>query len=131
MAELISLRGRNALSPFRVTKLLSNLEGSGISGIAAEFWHFILARRVLTSPERVILERILTYGPRGGERAEAGEFLLVLPRPGTISPWASKATDIARNCGLDPIERIERGIAFRVATCNGKPLRDADRKSVV
>ncbi|TMH06303.1 MAG: phosphoribosylformylglycinamidine synthase [Betaproteobacteria bacterium] len=131
MAELISLRGRNALSPFRVTKLLTNLEGSRISGIAAEFWHFILAKRPLTSPERVILERILTYGPRAGERAEAGEFLLVLPRPGTISPWASKATDIARNCGLDAIERIERGIAFRVAAHNGKPLRDADRVALL
>src|ERR1700716_901975 len=112
---LISLRGRNALSPFRVTKLLSNLEGSGISGIAADFWHFVLAKRELTSHELTVLERILTYGPHSKGTREAGELLLVLPRPGTISPWASKATDIAHNCALDPIERIERGIAFRVS----------------
>jgi phosphoribosylformylglycinamidine synthase len=76
MAESISLRGRNALSSFRVTKLLSNLEGSRISGIAAEFWHFVLAKSALTSPERVILERILTYGPRAEESGEASHCAL-------------------------------------------------------
>jgi phosphoribosylformylglycinamidine synthase len=128
---LISLRGRNALSPFRVTKLLSNLEGSGISGIAAEFWHFVLATRELTSHEGTVLERILAYGPHSEGTEQTGELLLVLPRPGTISPWASKATDIARNCALDPIERIERGIAFRVSTRDGKPLRDPDRAALL
>src|SRR5437870_12476483 len=112
MAELISLRGRNALSPFRVTKLLTNLEGSRVSGIAAEFWHFILAKRPLTSPERVILERILTYGPRAGERAEAGEFLLVRLRPWAVCPWASIADVIVVHLRLHPRQRHELDIAL-------------------
>ena len=127
MAELLTLRGRNALSPFRLTKLLSNLAGTHVAGIAADFWHFVRTERPLTPSERATLERILTYGPHAGEHAEKGELLLVIPRPGTISPWASKATDIAHNCGLAPIERIERGIAYRVVTRRAAPLGEPDR----
>jgi len=127
MAELLSLRGRNALSPFRVTKLLSNLAGTRVSGITADFWHFVQTERELSVPERATLERILTYGPHGAAHGDAGELLLVAPRPGTISPWASKATDIAHNCGLAAIELIERGIAYRVATRDRRPLVDGER----
>jgi len=69
---------------------------------------------------------LLTYGPQGAAHADSGELLLVIPRPGTISPWASKATDIAHGCGLDAIARIERGVAYRVATRDGAPLTDAE-----
>jgi len=72
MAELLSLRGRNALSPFRVAKLLSNLAGTRISGLAADFWHFVQAERSLAPPERATLERILTYGPHSAAHAEEG-----------------------------------------------------------
>ncbi len=116
MAELLSLRGGNALSPFRITKLLSNLAGTRISGLTADFWHFVRTERELSASERATLERILTYGPHSEAHADSGELLLVMPRPGTISPWASKATDIAHSCGLGPVLRIERGIAYRVAT---------------
>src|SRR5690606_19162784 len=44
------------------------------------------------------------------------ERLLVVPRPGTISPWSSKATDIARACGLERVQRIERGIWYALGT---------------
>ena len=127
MAELLSLRGRNALSPFRVAKLLSNLAGTRLSGLAADFWHFVQAERSLVPPERATLERILTYGPHSAAHAEEGELLLVVPRPGTISPWSSKATDIAHNCSLTAVSRIERGIAYRVATRDGQPLADDER----
>src|SRR5215475_11039173 len=116
MAELLSLRGRNALSPFRIAKLLSNLAGTHVTGISAEYWHFVRTSRPLMPPDRATLERLLSYGPRSEERAQKGELLLVTPRPGTVSPWASKATDIAHNCGLAVVERIERGIAYRVVT---------------
>ena len=122
MAELLSLRGRNALSPFRLTKLSSNLAGTRVSGITADFWHFVALARELSAGERATLERILTYGSRAAAHTDEGELLLVIPRPGTISPWASKATDIAHNCGLDAVARIERGIAYRVATRDGAPL---------
>ena len=131
MAELLSLRGRNALSPFRIAKLLSNLAETRISGIAAHFQHFVQTQRQLTAAERATLERILTYGPHGAEHADAGELLLVIPRPGTISPWASKATDIAHNCGLAAITRIERGVAWRIATRGPKPLSDKDRAALL
>src|SRR6266567_3154889 len=127
MAELLSLRGRNALSPFRVAKLLSNLAGTRLSGLAADFWHFVQAERSLVPPERATLERILTYGPHSAAHAEEGELLLVVPRPGTISPWSSKATDIAHNCSLTTVSRIERGIAYRVAIRDGRPLADGER----
>jgi len=130
MAELLSLRGRNALSPFRLTKLLSNLAGTRISGITADFWHFVRVERELTGTERATLERILTYGPLAREHGDEGELLLVIPRPGTISPWASKATDIAHNCALAAVERIERGIAYRVATHDGEPLSSGERAAL-
>src|SRR5439155_14524953 len=131
MAVLLTLRGRNALSPFRIAKLLSNPAGTRVSGLAADFWHFVQAERSLVPSERAILERILTYGPRSAGHAEEGELLLVVPRPGTISPWSSKATDIARNCGLAAISRVERGIAYRVVTCDGRSLAHDERATLL
>ena len=127
MAEFLTLRGRNALSPFRVNTLLADLAGVRITGLAADFWHFAEISRPLSAAERATLGRLLTYGPQGATHADYGELLLVIPRPGTISPWASKATDIARGCGLDAIRRIERGVAYRVSTAAGGPLADAAR----
>jgi phosphoribosylformylglycinamidine synthase len=131
MAELISLRGRNALSPFRIDKLLTSLATTRVSGLAADFWHFVQTSRALSAPERDTLERILTYGPHSTEHADRGELYLVIPRPGTISPWCSKATDIAHNCGLASIERIERGVAFRVVTPDGAVLSDTERAALL
>ncbi|MEP6943374.1 MAG: phosphoribosylformylglycinamidine synthase [Betaproteobacteria bacterium] len=127
MAEFLTLRGRSALSAFRVNKLLADLAAIRIAGITADYFHFVAASRPLSPGGRATLERLLTYGPLTSDHADAGELLLVIPRPGTISPWASKATDIAHNCGLDAIERIERGVAYRVVTRDG-PLTTADRK---
>ena len=102
MPHLLTLRGRNALSPFRVAKLLAALTASrpdhAIAGIAGVFWHFVETSQELAADEVRTLERLLTYGPHDEIADEAGEFLLVVPRPGTISPWSSKATDIAVNC---------------------------------
>ena len=91
--------------------------------IAATYWHFVELARPLAADERATLERLLTYGPEAhGRRRRGGAPLLVVPRPGTISPWSSKATDIARNCGLAAVARIERGVVYRVATRDGAPL---------
>ena len=132
MPHLLTLRGRHALSPFRVKKLQAAFAaarpGYPITGIAATFWHFVEVERELTPAERSILERLLTYGPLDEAADDEGALVLVVPRPGTISPWSSKATDIARNCGLDVVRRIERGIGYRLATRDGKldgAVRDA------
>ena len=114
MPQLLKLRGRNALSDFRLKKLLSVLKNSvpSISGVQAEFWHFVALSTKLTNAQTATLQRILTYGPVASVDKASGEILLVVPRIGTVSPWSSKATDIARHCGLEAVERIERGVAF-------------------
>ena len=77
MAELLSLRGRNALSSFRVAKLLSSLTGTRVAAVAAVYWHFVELRMPLTAAERATLDRLLTYGPRDASDDDAGELLLV------------------------------------------------------
>ena len=116
MSEFIMLRGRSALSDFRQKKLLESVRSfmPEVSAIHAEFWHFVSSSRKLEQSESHILEKLLEYGPDSENSAEDGEILLVLPRIGTISPWSSKATDIAKHCGLDFIERIERGVLYRI-----------------
>ncbi|MDN5680359.1 MAG: phosphoribosylformylglycinamidine synthase, partial [Ewingella sp.] len=80
----------------------------------AEYVHFADVSAPLNSDEQTKLQRLLKYGPSLAEHAPAGRLLLVTPRPGTISPWSSKATDIAHNCGLSQVLRLERGLAFYV-----------------
>ena len=76
--------------------------------------HFADVTAALNFDEHSKLEKLLTYGPHIPEHEPQGTLILVTPRPGTISPWASKATDIAHNCGLTQVHRIERGIAYYV-----------------
>ncbi|MGA6107308.1 phosphoribosylformylglycinamidine synthase [Pseudomonas solani] len=114
---MLILRGAPALSAFRHGKLLEQLTQKvpAVTGLYAEFTHFAEVTGVLTADEEKVLARLLKYGPSVPVQEPAGRLFLVLPRFGTISPWSSKATDIARNCGLAKIERIERGIAYYVA----------------
>jgi phosphoribosylformylglycinamidine synthase len=114
---MLELRGAPALSEFRQQKILSKLQQQlpAVTGVYAEFMHFCDLEAELTENERLVLERILRYGPKAEAQAEpSGELFLVVPRFGTISPWSSKATDIAHNCGLASVLRLERGIAFYV-----------------
>lgn len=114
---MLILRGAPALSAFRHSKLLAqlNLKVPAVTGLYAEFAHFADVTGELTSDEQQVLARLLKYGPSVPVQEPNGRLFLVLPRFGTISPWSSKASDIARNCGLDKIQRLERGIAFYVA----------------
>jgi phosphoribosylformylglycinamidine synthase len=113
---MLQFRGHKALSQFRLQKL-SNLIKPIVpqfSAIDAEYWYFCAVRRDLHQDELNILQKLLNVDPVSQFHAPREEFLLVLPRPGTISPWSSKATDITHHCGLDVIERVERGVAFYV-----------------
>lgn len=125
-----------ALSEFRLEKLLSELQSiqPDIQKVAARFVHFVSG--TLTTEQQSILEQLLTYGsPNHIE--ETGECLLVVPRSGTISPWSSKATDIAHRCGLTGIERIERGIEYFIVSASplneniAKKLHDRMTQTIV
>jgi len=113
---MLSLPGSPALSPFRLDKLLSALRERepGIAAVSARWMHLADLDRELTADERRTLGKLLTYGPRLQAAEDEGELILVVPRPGTVSPWSSKATDIAHVCGLTAVRRLERGIAYRV-----------------
>ncbi|MGN7611880.1 phosphoribosylformylglycinamidine synthase [Magnetococcales bacterium HHB-1] len=125
--------GAEALSKFRLDKLWSSMAPllPDISGISARFMHFALLSRELTVEERRILTALLTYGPEsiGRETQSAGQ-LLAIPRPGSISPWSSKATDIAQRCGLDCILRLERGIRYRFNTPGQRSLTPEEQFAV-
>jgi phosphoribosylformylglycinamidine synthase len=110
------LRGSPALSEFRVNKLVERCHELDlpIIRIYAEFMHFADVTATLMADEKAKLSRLLTYGPTIAEHEPNGLLLLVTPRAGTISPWSSKSTDIARNCGLTTIKRLERGTAYYV-----------------
>ena len=133
MPDVLTLRGRNALSEFRLKKLSQALRSSktlsAITAISARYWHFVALRSPLQPTQRKVLERLLTYGPATTGDADGGELLLVVPRLGTISPWASKATDIARSCGLETVERIERGVAYTVRS--GSPINKARQTALL
>ncbi|MDE0931340.1 MAG: phosphoribosylformylglycinamidine synthase, partial [Halioglobus sp.] len=115
---MLSLRGAPALSEFRLKKLAQRISEihPDIQILRAEFVHFVQLHRPLTEPRQKILASLLTYGPSlpvtGEDELANATLLLVVPRPGTVSPWSSKATDIAYNCGLQEIERLERGLAW-------------------
>jgi phosphoribosylformylglycinamidine synthase len=114
MPEILKLRGGPALSAFRLEKLHARLAeiapGARIAG--AEFRHFVETAHALDARERAVLDQLLVYGEPVQPAPPAGLLYLVVPRLGTISPWSSKATDIARQCGLPAVQRIERGIAY-------------------
>ncbi len=112
MSVVIALRGATALSPFRVEKLLQKAQTLGLpeTTFTSEYWYFVASPAELDAPTVEKLQALLA-AQRVAPQAN-GEFFLITPRIGTISPWASKATDIAHNCGIANVERIERGMAI-------------------
>jgi len=131
-------QGISALSDFRVQQLLPRLQAieGKIAGISARFVHLVATGAPPSEADRMRLAALLTYGEPGRlPAAPTADTLLfiVSPRFGTVSPWASKATDIAHNCGL-AVKRIERITEYRLSLKTGlfgKPgLTDAQRDQV-
>ncbi|MCP4041760.1 MAG: phosphoribosylformylglycinamidine synthase, partial [Gammaproteobacteria bacterium] len=108
------LRGRPALTQYRLDKLLHTSRGvfPGLKEIRAEYAHFMDLNGPLIDTQKSVLEEILNYGFAADPTTPSGLLQLVIPRPGTISPWSSKATDIAHVCGLHQVRRLERGVAW-------------------
>ncbi|MHB0775936.1 phosphoribosylformylglycinamidine synthase [Halomonas sp. WWR20] len=115
---MLELRGAPALSAFRHAKLLAVLRAAvpEVEALHADYVHFVDHDGELDASARRVLENLLDYGhSRDAAPPTDGYLFLVVPRLGTLSPWSSKATDIARNCGLEQIRRLERGVAYRVS----------------
>ena len=134
---MLILPGSNALSAFRTQRLLSQLQAvePAIVGVTGRYLHFIDAATRPSEEEIGRLNAMLTYGEPFTKAADGDEFV-VIPRFGTISPWASKATDIAHNCGMTHIKRIERGVSYHVQMKSGllggaKKLQEAVIPAVV
>lgn len=114
----LRLPGPTSLSDFRKQRLLLALRTilPSLPGLLARYEHFVELAQPLSEAESQVLQRLLDYGPAAPVSQEPGECLLVAPRLGTISPWSSKATEIARRCGLTVVTRIERAILFELPT---------------
>lgn len=113
---MLILTGNSALSEFRSEKLQTALTkklGAAVK-VFAEYVHFVDCDGSLDAKQLETLKALLEYGPTYNVSEKQGHLYLVVPRFGTISPWSSKATDIARNCGLSNVKRIERGIAYYI-----------------
>ncbi len=112
MFTILALRGGSALTPFRLARRTAELSelAPALASLAAEHWYFVELSRALSPEEE---QRLLSIVE--ASRAEPDprrRLALVVPRPGTISPWSSKATDILHVCGLPAVRRIERGTAY-------------------
>lgn len=114
---VFELNGARALSDFRAARLLAALQrvSSNIEAVSGRFVHFVHTSRELTEAEKTRLGSLLDYGD-AAEDVRGDLTFMVVPRLGTISPWASKATDIVKNCGIEGVLRVERGTIFNLAT---------------
>ena len=126
------LRGSSALSDYKLDKLVLALRQAQVEvgGISTAYVHLIDCKETLTDSQKEVLGKILTYGPVDSAHEDQGELFLVVPRIGTISPWATKATDIAHNCGLTQIHRIERGIAYYIKPVSGSSFTQQERQTI-
>lgn len=117
--HLLHFEGGNALSAFRAQALLPRLQAvnARITGVHARHVHWVWCDRALDTASHEKLKALLVYGdPYTGPND--GTVVVVAPRLGTVSPWASKATDIAHNCGL-AIHRVERVTEYRLTLKSG------------
>lgn len=111
---MLELAGQPALSDFRLAKLLGTLQQAEprVRSVVARYCYFVGLHSNLSAEHKQRLNALLLSGEEAGNLGKGATTLYVLPRAGTISPWSSKATDIAHACKLDSVARIERGICY-------------------
>ena len=129
---MLPIRGSRALSVFRLDRLRREIGAlvPDLAGLDADYWHFAELVEPLAAGEHEVLVALLRYGQSDTAPVPPGEWFIVVPRPGTISPWSSKATDIAHRCGLKRIARLERGVIWYLATKGGRALGDHERRRI-
>ncbi|MEO6421717.1 MAG: phosphoribosylformylglycinamidine synthase, partial [Candidatus Nitrotoga sp.] len=125
--------GKSALSSFRLEKLRAAISNALPDVHVADVchWYFVALKMDLSITEANLLDTLLDLddADETGHRSEGKlQHLLVVPRLGTISPWSSKATDIAQHCSLHIVKRIERGVVYSVKTKDDKVLTQAELK---
>ncbi len=115
---MLTIPGSQALSDFRLNRLFDEVVNRvpEVFEINSIFVHFVDLERELAPVENTTLSKLLVESGRSVLEIPEGDQFLVVPRPGTISPWSSKSTDIAHNAGLDVVKRIERGILLCMQT---------------
>ena len=118
--SILELAGQSALSKFRLNKLLPRLQRSDsrVTDLRARFTYFVSVKGALSAEQREHLDALLLSDDEIEDFPDTAQLIYTGPRPGTISPWSSKATDIARACRLDCVVRIERGVCYAVG-CKG------------
>jgi phosphoribosylformylglycinamidine synthase len=111
--DMLELPGQTALSDFRLKKLLTSLQKDDdrVESVSARFTYFVALAKPLSAKNKKRLNSLLLSDEKPGKLSAQSNKLYVIPRPGTISPWSSKATDIALACDIE-VERIERGICY-------------------
>ncbi len=111
---MLKITGSTALSDFRQQSLLQQFKKihTEISAIHCQYVHFIESEQALGQSQITRLENLLSYGHQMQSPNVSGQYLLVIPRPGSITPWSSKATEIIHRCGMTEVKRIERGIEY-------------------
>ncbi len=128
-----TLAGGAAYSEFHLSRLLVKLKRacSDITAVYAEYVHLLELNGVLDDIHFNQAKQLLSYAPRRTSPEHKGDlFCTVVPRPGTISPWSSKATDIFRICGLDTVHRVERGLRWYLRVASGNKISQRERQAL-
>ncbi|VAW48934.1 Phosphoribosylformylglycinamidine synthase, synthetase subunit / Phosphoribosylformylglycinamidine synthase, glutamine amidotransferase subunit [hydrothermal vent metagenome] len=105
--------GNSAHSAYRLNQLLNKLKNVGnITALRSQFLYFVDAEGELSATDQAHLKTLLNGSEQESVSSLSAETCIVTPRLGTISPWSSKATDITKTCGIEHVQRIERGIVY-------------------
>src|SRR5947207_6453458 len=112
---MLQLAGPPAATAFRLKKLRAELRAlaPAVTDVTVYFEHYVSLAQPPSSEQERVLRALLDYGDGAATPQNARQRIYVVPRLGTISPWASKATDIARLCSL-PVRRVERGRVYEI-----------------
>ena len=130
---LLFFPGAGALSPFRRERMLRRVQAvvPSLARLDAQYWHAVDCAQALTETQLAVLRSLLCYGARQELLQGLPELGVVGPRVGTLSPWSSKATEIARTCGLAAVRRVERLTIWRGQGVRDDVLEPEERAQVL